>query len=129
MTGMVPRPGTEITAEILALAEKRFWAKVEKRSEGECWPWRGTVLPKGYPRLKVARRQFLATRLALHFAGRPISTGQYACHSCDNPRCVNPAHLFAGSHSANMLDMYAKGRRRQDGEHNPRFGKARKVPQ
>lgn len=115
-----------MTPEFLATLEKRFWSKVDKRGPDDCWPWVGTRLATGYGRLKAGGRQLLASRLVLHLTGRSLEAGEFACHHCDNPSCVNPAHLFVGTRSDNMLDMYAKGRRRQGGSSNPR---ARLTPE
>jgi hypothetical protein len=109
-----------ISAETLALVGARFWACVDRRAADECWPWLGTLTPAGYGRIKVGKRPLLASRISLLLAGHDLAPDQFACHRCDNPPCVNPAHLFVGAPLDNVTDMYAKGRRDQRGANNPR---------
>jgi hypothetical protein len=85
-----------------------------------CWPWMG-ALAKGYGHLYWRGRRCLAHRLSFEVANGTIPPGAHVLHRCDNPRCVNPAHLSAGSHLDNMRDMHAKGRGRAPaGELNAR---------
>lgn len=103
----------EFPREVRPLAE-RFGEKVDRRGDDECWPWTAAANPAGYGLIAVgdgtgSMKQ--ATHAALEIAGRPApSEGLYACHTCDNPVCVNPAHLFWDDHSGNMADMVQKGR-------------------
>ena len=77
------------------------------RGRRGCWEWTGTLSTAGYPKLGHT----YAHRAALELCkGRPLGPGREACHTCDNPRCVNPAHLFEGSHRDNMRDSFSKGR-------------------
>jgi hypothetical protein len=97
------------TATLPFDAAERFWARVDRRQPSECWPWRGSFNAE-YGRIKMEGRNYIATHVALALDGRPVTLGTEACHSCDNPPCVNPAHLFAAPHLDNVRDMVAKGR-------------------
>lgn len=90
---------------------KRFWSKVDIKSDDECWNWIATVNASGRGSFSDGKyRVVQAHRVAyqLHF-GTDIS-GVDVLHKCDNPLCCNPKHLFVGSHQDNMHDMSKKGR-------------------
>lgn len=92
-------------------AIERFLEKVNKNTPGDCWEWQGYRLPSGYGTFSVNGTKRLVHRYSYEFHVGPIPDGVEVCHSCDNPRCCNPAHLFLGTQEANMADMTKKGRR------------------
>ena len=88
-----------------------YWRNVDRRGPNECWPWTGaTIKHSGHGQFTMANEKWTAHRLAWTIAFGPIPIGMHALHHCDNPICQNPAHLFLGTHAANVADMIAKGR-------------------
>lgn len=82
--------------------------------EKACWPWTGAKSAKGYGFIQEAgrgSRNLLAHRFAYEMRNGPIPAGLVVMHSCDNPSCVNPDHLSAGSQSQNIIDAFTKGRK------------------
>jgi len=110
--------------------EERFWTKTDRRTKNECWPWTGsrrgrkphqygcvwdgTYRPNGSP------NQIGAHRFAYELLIGPVPDGLEVCHHCDNPLCVNPDHLYAGTHSQNMQDIISRGRANNRGDRNGR---------
>lgn len=86
----------------------RFWAKVDR--SGECWTWTACTNRHGYGQFGIRRRHYLAHRVSYALAHGPFDTALYICHSCDNPPCVRPDHLFVGTQLDNMRDASGKGR-------------------
>lgn len=98
-----------MTAEQLASAEPRFWPKVEQ-TDG-CWLWNGATDSSGYGHLRVSPSSVAkAHRVSYLLAHGELPDGTLVLHRCDNPPCVNPAHLFLGSNADNRRDCMAKGR-------------------
>lgn len=87
-----------------------FWSKIEKTEDG-CWIWKGASGGRqGYGSFSYKGKAYRAHRLAWSLENGPIPEGHFICHRCDNPPCVNPAHLFAGTALDNVRDMWEKGR-------------------
>jgi hypothetical protein len=93
-------------------AKERFWSKVKKDTEDKCWPWIGarSQRGKGYGEYFLGGKLCQAHRIAWGFAKGEIPEGMCILHKCDNRACVNPNHLFVGTHSDNIVDMVKKGR-------------------
>lgn len=113
--------GHQGRARKAAPVDKRFWSKVDKRGPNDCWEWQGCVTRKGYGFIKVGHNTQLAHRVAWILLRGAIEDDLCCLHSCDNPKCVNPNHIFLGTREDNNLDRKRKGRGRngpQDGSNN-----------
>lgn len=89
----------------------RFWPHVDKSAGPDgCWLWTGATNNKGYGMLNNRGKVSLAHRVSLELRNGPIPGSLEALHKCDNPLCVNPAHLRLGTHKENMQDSKDKGR-------------------
>lgn len=98
---------------------ERFWSKVDKSHD--CWLWLAAKNSHGYGQFRVNGKLYRAPRLAYQIFTGKIPT-LFILHTCDNPSCVNPKHLFEGTNQDNMKDMVAKGRnfiRPISGDENP----------
>lgn len=105
-----------------ATVETRFWEKVDKTSgNAGCWLWVGAGTGTGYGHfMERPGREVRAHRFSWQLANGPVPHGMCVLHRCDNPSCVNPAHLWLGTQLENVADMVRKGRaQRVSGEQRP----------
>ena len=90
---------------------ERFEDKYIPVSETGCWIWIGCyTCATGYGRIKIDGKHTLSHRASYEMYIGPIPKNLHCLHSCDTPECVNPDHLFLGTHQDNMADRDAKGR-------------------
>lgn len=91
--------------------EERFWEKVARAGEDECWLWTASCFSTGYGSFRASGKKVGAHRFAYRLAtGKNIRPSELVRHRCDNPRCVNPKHLELGSSRDNTDDMLERGR-------------------
>jgi hypothetical protein len=95
----------------------RLWNRTDR--SGICWIWTGCKDNSGYGLISVGGRMMRTHRLAWELTHGPIPFGLFVCHHCDTRACINPEHLFLGTHKDNMQDKVRKGRRNGGG---PAYG-------
>lgn len=95
---------------------ERFWSYITKGRGNACWKWNGPKVPHGYGVLYIAGSNRIgAHRFSWQLSNGDIPSGLFVCHSCDNPECCNPAHLFLGTQLDNMRDASKKKRCKWNG--------------
>lgn len=101
--------------------KERLISRTIKDEESGCWVWQGAKKGMGYGYLTVgsrkdgSRRTAMAHRESYRIFIGPIPDGMMVCHRCDNPSCINPEHLFIGTHQDNIDDRESKGRNNLSG--------------
>lgn len=103
----------------MTLTDLLKWSKLDEQTG--CLNWIMCISGKGYGRVRFGNRLWVASRLAYHLAHPSESiTDKHILHKCDNPACVNPLHLYAGTNADNIRDRIERGRSwRPIGENSP----------
>ncbi len=99
-----------LSDEELARLEAWLRGRATIGAPDDCWEWQRGRTVAGYGTARFGGKQTVASRAVWALLYGPIREGAYICHHCDNPPCVNPAHLFLGTPSDNVQDMIRKGR-------------------
>lgn len=89
---------------------KNFLSKIDVSNPSGCWVWTGSKVGIGYGKVNLCDKDYRAHRISYLMYLGPIPDGKLVCHSCDNPSCVRPDHLFIGSAKENTQDMLSKKR-------------------
>lgn len=89
----------------------RIIANTKTNKKTGCWEWQGYKNEKGYGKIKFGGKCIRVHRYVYEFYNDvDLNIDELVCHSCDNPKCCNPEHLWAGSNLANQYDRIEKGR-------------------
>jgi len=114
--------------------KERLLEKIKKN--GDCWEWQGFIakMPSGYGYVTYEGKSKLVHRVSYIVFKGEIPKGKLVCHTCDNRRCINPDHLWLGTHKDNAQDAFKKGRlkpvwgRKKTQEEKDKIQKNRKIP-
>ena len=95
----------------------RFWSLVAVAGDNECWIWKLAVGSRGYGKITMHGKTRNAHRIAYEIWHGGIDAKRFVLHTCDNRMCVNPNHLYQGSHEDNMRDRCERSRTARGASH------------
>lgn len=93
--------------------KQKFLDRIEIDEQTGCHNWTGRISSQGYGLMRLSGVSYLASRISYTILYGEFPAELCCCHHCDNPKCVNPEHLFLGTHADNMTDKTKKGRGNQ----------------
>jgi len=99
-----------------------FFKNVSMGPESKCWDWLGAISRKGYGQFKYTNTMKSPHRISYEFFNGPFSSALHVLHKCDNPKCVNPRHLFLGTNQDNVDDKMRKGRHQSSSQTHCKSG-------
>lgn len=110
--GSIPPCGARSIPTLTESDKERFWSKVDTNVMGDaCWQWLGSCSrSNGYACFWLQGETYNASRIAVILSGRELQPHEFALHTCDNPGCVRPSHLYPGTHAQNMIDRKVRNR-------------------
>lgn len=109
---MIDKKFNSINPNLSDIFTSRFWSKVDIQSIDKCWEWKRYTTRDGYGRVRLGGFMVLSHRVAFAIGNALDPDGYLVCHTCDNPPCCNPDHLFLGDDMENSKDKIKKGRDR-----------------
>jgi len=100
---------SDFTSGFWNRTEKKFWEKSKANGHG-CWEWTGSIDKDGYGQIHLHGKTIRAHRFAYMLVNGETPDNKHVLHTCDNPACVNPNHLWLGTNQDNVDDRERKGR-------------------
>ena len=105
-----PLPGSNMGRGKSMLTTQQRLDKYTDKLDNGCWEWFGNLDTKGYGQITIDKRKFSTHRVSYTLNKGEIKNNLYVLHTCDNPKCLNPEHLFLGTQKDNIHDMISKNR-------------------